>query len=124
MALSYDLAKGRMDQRHNTLMMRKIIRGDDGIIPNPTKPKLSDDNVRSIININGESLLWLRDQHGIIFPDINYDSIDLSCTQTNLEFDRIEDLFTVDSARKDHLWRRAKFKASLPMPFRRWAARW
>jgi hypothetical protein len=125
MAILLDLSVGKIEEKYNTQVMVNLIRGNDKLVPNPTKPKLYPNVIQSINNWRAFDLLWLRKFYEFEFPDITYSELEPdSYKQNYLAPHTIEDICPVDATRKAALLRKAKFKYRLPNPFRRWAARW
>lgn len=125
MALLQDIKSGRIDPKYNTDTVIALVRRNDLMVARPTKPKLFPAIRQGVIDWCAPDLLWLQENYGIIFPDIDYATINSStATPDQFDFVRIEDICTVCADRKARLWRRARIKARLPATLRRWAARW
>ncbi|MCG3267415.1 hypothetical protein [Yoonia sp. I 8.24] len=125
MAIAMDLRSGRIDIQSRAVPLRKLLIGNDKALPNSTRPKLLNNAQHSITNWFTPDLISLRDQHGVVFPDVDYDALDPDDLDNDIiEYQRVEQICAVDPDRKAALLRRIQLKAKLPFPISRWAAKW
>jgi hypothetical protein len=62
------------------------------------------ENVRDFVNGASVDLLWLRDAHGIVFSDVDYDRIsDGVSPPPSLPAQTVADICTLDEARRDRM---------------------
>jgi hypothetical protein len=125
MALLYEFATGHLEWRGDRHGLVTEIRRADRKMANPTKPKMRPGVSETLVNWAAPDLFWLREEHGIIFPSIDYDVINPNEIDDNvLRICRIEDICEVNPDRKAALLRRARRKAQLPRTMRRWLAKY
>ncbi|WP_373636600.1 hypothetical protein [Yoonia sp. BS5-3] len=124
MAVLYDLVMEHFPWYHDRRGFALEVMRFDRRLENPTKPKLRPHAKQAAINWRGPDLFWLRDTHGITFPSIDYDAIDVGDTDSNVNYvSRIEDICEVNMERKEELQRRAMRRGRLPFIMRRWLAK-
>lgn len=75
-----------------------ILRRADAAVGGNRRPALRPE-VRAALVARSVDLPWLRDEHGIVFPDVNYDSIGAKGFVDLASLHRVEDFCAVDSGR-------------------------
>jgi hypothetical protein len=104
MALAMDLRAGRLNQKnYNDPFLRALQRADKEL-PSPTKPILFEDKADAVQNWFAPETFWLRGNHGIVYPDVNYGALRESTNSSIVRTDKVEDICTVDPARKEALF--------------------
>jgi len=120
-AVLLDLRSGRLDQALYSDQMIHQVRKADRRIPKPTKPKLRPDAAQSFVNWAAPDLTWLREEKDIVFPNVDYASINPEDIDKKiLALERLENVCDVDNDRKMRIFERARFRMSLPRTVRRW----
>lgn len=123
-AVLLDIREGRLPRGDDyATLISEVIRADRKI-PDPTKARLYPAAAQTFINWRAPDLFWLRDRHGLKFPDIDYDRIDADMIDKSLlHFDAAEQICTVDPNRKAQVYQSARRRAALPRLLRRWLAK-
>ncbi|MEJ6478678.1 MAG: hypothetical protein QNL92_08355 [Octadecabacter sp.] len=120
MSVLFDISSGKLvwgADRHGLAI--EVMKADRRI-DTPTKPKLHAAAAQTLINWRAPDLFWLRDEHGITFPSIDYAVIDPNEVDDGVfRIDGIEELCDVNNDRKAMLLRRAMGRARLPKSMRR-----
>lgn len=120
MALLQDVTTGQLDWRGSNYALAVEILKLDPRLENPTKPKLSERAKQAVLNWHAPDLYWLRDQHGIVFPSIDYAALNENDVDGLIwRVRRVESICDVDQGRKAELLRRAAKRAKLPRRLRR-----
>jgi hypothetical protein len=89
--------------------LTRHVRDLDATLPGATKPVLNPDIANFIIRANTE-LAELRDRHGIVFSDVDYDLVGKTRNLGCPEFGTVEKLCKFDAARSNELERQVRRK--------------
>lgn len=120
MAILMDLKAHRLPQGHNYQALIAEVRRADDRIKSPTKPKMSSEAAQAFINFRARDLFWLRDECGLVFPDIDYGAIDADDVDREiLNFDAAEQICAVNADRKAAVFQQAQKFVKLPSFVRR-----
>lgn len=87
-------------QKRNRKQFLKVLGHLDAQIPGATKPKLRAELAARVNGANPD-LSILRDRHGIVFPDVDYDASDPHAVAPSPE--TVEELCPFDTARRDEI---------------------
>jgi len=113
MALLQQSHSGGIGLSRNRHRASRAIRAADRAIPNPTRPDFRDGVRQIAIDRAADDLFWLRDTHGLVFPDIDYTQIrPLAGDDPMLRLTRIEDICPVNPERKAEVLALARSKAA------------
>jgi hypothetical protein len=125
MSFLHDCAVGKVKWNGSARVLVEQVAKVDRKLQNPTKPKLRPEVAETLINWRGDDLFWLRDEHGVVFPTIDYDAINPKSIH-GWVFDAggIENVYTFDPDRKLALAQQALKRAKLPKTIRRWLAKY
>lgn len=125
MSLMHDCAIGKVQWSGTArLLMDQVVKADRHL-QNPTKPKLRPEVAESLINWRADDLFWLRDEHGVVFPTIDYEAINPKNVHGWVfEAGGIENICNFDPDRKSALTQRALTRIKLPKTIRRWLAKY
>lgn len=125
MSLLHDCRQGRLNQDISPQAMIDQIMKFDQRIANPTKPKLLPDIAEAVLNWSAPDLFWLRDNRDFVFPNVDYDTVEITQkVRDPTNFERIEQFCKVNPDRKAAIYAIAQKRAKMPPIVRRWLARW
>jgi hypothetical protein len=88
---------------HRTML--QLLKDLDGEVPGFSKPRLWPEVAEAITRAS-EELLWLRDERGIVFDEIDYTTIGGSLPDSIANMREIDEICKVDHARRDVLMAR------------------
>jgi hypothetical protein len=119
MSILHDLTTHDLEWRFDPRALAVEVFKADRRLEQPTPPTLSEAMKEALLNWRAPDLFWLRDTQGITFPGVDYGALDENNFDgAHLEFDKIETICTVNSARKAELFNRAARRARLPRKLR------
>lgn len=81
--------------------LKKALARADRVDPPPGRPALRPE-ISTWLDTASVDLLWLRDHHGLVFPDLDYAAIHAQ-PEPQGAFDHVSEVFPIDPARKARL---------------------
>lgn len=94
------------DRFDDSNALRRALIDLDENDPGTPKPRLINE-ISDYIDYSSTELLWLRDQHGVTFPEIDYARIGSRPAPALPDAPRVSDICPVDAQRKNVLYARA-----------------
>jgi hypothetical protein len=81
-----------------------VIRKFDAALQDPTRPVLHEHVAAAIVDHSFEDVMWIRDEFGLIFPDVDYDKLKASIVGDKpLNYLFVKDICAINVERKNQI---------------------